>query len=303
MILGTAILAASLGLPGKMQAGAFTAGPEPMATVAEVDRSANPLNQQEPPQFLAIASAEMSNSAGAAAAGFRLSASQQQQIQIPGHGGADTAANTAEGFSVRRRAVASQGSNFGGGSGSGGSSRSAVPTTSPGTGATSPVIGADAAHPVLPSETINGSYEFNHTATSAGTPVFFDPPVASGYIFTSSGPNFATFTVTTPLPNTPALTFSFNGTSTSVNSTSPGSGQFPGFTFPTGGISQFTLSGINAADIHGQEFNYAFTFAGDGPISFSQTPLAFPEPGSLTLLSVGVAGLLVWRRRGKVLAS
>jgi hypothetical protein len=88
-----------------------------------------------------------------------------------------------------------------------------------------------------------------------------------------------------------------------VNSTSPGSGQFPGFTFPTGGISQFTLSGINAADIHGQEFNYAFTFAGDGPISFSQTPLAFPEPGSLTLLSVGVAGLLVWRRRGKVLAS
>jgi hypothetical protein len=63
------------------------------------------------------------------------------------------------------------------------------------------------------------------------------------------------------------------------------------------------LSGINTADIHGQEFTYAFTFAGDGPISFSQTPLAFPEPGSLTLLSVGVAGLLVWRRRGKVLAS
>jgi hypothetical protein len=300
IVLGIAIVAASLGLPGKMQAGAFMAGPEPMATVAEVDRSANPLNQQEPTQFLGIASAETSNSAGAAAAGFRLSASQQQQMQISGHGDADMAANFAGGFSVRRRAVASQGSGFGGGSGSGGSSGSGAPTTG---GATSPVIGADAAHPVLPSATINGSYIFDHTATSAGTPVFFDPPVASGYVFTSSGPNFTTFTVSTLLPNTPALTFTFNGTSTSVNATSPGSGQFPGFNFPSGGVSQFTLSGINAADIHGQEFTYAFTFADGGPITFSQTPLAFPEPGSLTLLSVGVAGLLVWRRRGKVLAS
>jgi hypothetical protein len=283
-----------------------------MATIAEVDRSANPLNQQEPPQFLEMASAEMSNSAGAAAAGSRLSAGLQQQILISGHGGANSAANVALGFSVGRRVVGSQGSGFGGGSGNGGSSGSAEPgkggsasssaisTTSSETGATSSVIGADAAHPVLPSATINGSYEFDHAATSAGTPVFFDPPVASGYVFTSSGPNFATFTVTTLLPNTPALTFTFNGTSTSVNATSPGSGQFPEFNFPTGGIGQFTLSGINAADIHGQEFTYAFTFAGDGPISFSQTPLAFPEPGSLTLLSVGVAGLLVWRRRGSV---
>jgi len=321
VVLSTAILAASLGLPGKTQAGAITAGPEPMATIAEVDRSANPLEQQEPPQLLEVASAQMSNSAGAAAAGSRLSAGQQQQILISGHGGANPAANFAGGFSVGRRAVSGQGSGFGGGSANGGSSGSAGPrtgsttsssgistssgigTTSSGTGATSPVIGADAAHPVLPSATINGSYEFDHTATSAGTPVFFDPPVASGYIFTSSGPNFATFTLTTLLPNTPALTFTFNGTSTSVNATSPGSGLFPEFAFPIGGISQFTLSGINAADIHGQEFTFAFTFAGDGPISFSQTPLAFPEPGSLTLLSAGVAGLLVWRRRGKVLTS
>jgi hypothetical protein len=312
IVLGMAIVAASLGLPGKMQAGAFTAVPEPMATVAEVDRSANPLTQQEPPPILVIASAETSNSAGAAAAGFRLSASQQQQMLISGHGGAGMAASFAGGSSVRRQAVASQGSGFGGGSGSGGSSGSRVPTTggtispaigptSPENGAASAAIGADAAHPVLPSATINGSYVFDHSATSAGTPVFFDPPVASGYIFTSSGPNFATFTVTTPLPNTSALTFTFNGTSTSVNATSPGSGQFPEFAFPSGGVSQFTLSGINANDIHGQEFTYAFTFADSGPISFSQTPLAFPEPGSLTLLSVGVAGLLVWRRRGKAL--
>jgi hypothetical protein len=107
--------------------------------------------------------------------------------------------------------------------------------------------------------------------------------------------------VSTPLPNTPALTFSFNGTSASVNATSPGSGHFPEFVFPNGGVSRFVLSGINDADIHGQEFTYAFTFAGDGAGSFSQTPLSFPEPGSFTLLSVGVAGLLVWRKRGTVL--
>src|SRR5258708_34332434 len=109
VLLGMEILAASLGLPGKMQAGAFTAGPEPMATVAEVDRSANPLNQQETPQFLEIASAETSNSAGAAAAGFRLSASQQQQMLISGHGGADMAADSAGGSSALRRSLARQG--------------------------------------------------------------------------------------------------------------------------------------------------------------------------------------------------
>ena len=122
--------------------------------------------------------------------------------------------------------------------------------------------------------------------------------MASGYVFTASGPNFASFTVTTPLPNTPSLTFTFNGSSTSVNATSPG--QFPQFFFPGGGVSQFVLSGISNADIHGQEFTYAFTFAGDGPVSFSQTPLSFPEPGSLALLSIGVAGLLVWRKRGAI---
>jgi hypothetical protein len=298
-VLGIAVVAASLALPGKMQAGAFTAGPEPMATVAEVDRLANPLNQQETPRFAEIASAETSNSAGAAAAGFRLSASQQQQMLISGHSGAEMAADMAGGFSARRRAVASQGSGLGSGTGSGGSSGSVAPATG---GNNAQAIGTTAANPILPSATINGSYVFNHNGTSAGTPIFFDPPIASGYVFTASGPNFASFTVTTPLPNTPSLTFTFNGASSSVNATSPGSGQFPEFVFPNGGVSQFVLSGISDADIHGQEFTYAFTFVSSAPGSFTQTALSFPEPGGLTLLSVGIAGLLVWRRRGTVLA-
>jgi hypothetical protein len=166
-------------------------------------------------------------------------------------------------------------------------------------------VGTSAANPVLPSAVINGSYVFNHTGTSAGTPVFFDPPVAPGYVFTASGPNFASFTVTTPLPHTPNLTFTFNGTSVNWNSTSPGSGKFSEFDFPNGGVSKFVLSGINNADIHGQEFTYAFTFASSAPISFTQAPLAlsFPEPSGLTLLSVGAVGLLAWRRRVAVRAA
>jgi hypothetical protein len=290
-VVGAAAVATSLALPCQMQAGAFTAGPVPMATVAEIDRSANPLNQLENPQPFEVAS-DTSNSAGAAAAGMRFSTNQQQML-ISGHDVANSGADITGGISRRRRAVSNAGGmggpSSGGGSGGSSSGGSAV-------AATGPVAGSTAANPILPSGMKNGAYVFNHNGTSAGTPIFFDPPIASGYVFTASGPNFASFTVTTPLPNTPVLTFTFNGGSTNWNTS--GSGLFPEFSFPNGGVSQFVLSGINNADIHGQEFNYAFTFVGTDAGSFTQAPLSFPEPSSLVLLSMGVAGIVIWQKRG-----
>jgi hypothetical protein len=233
-LVGLAVVAASLVLPAKMQAGAFTAGLIPMATIVEVDRSANPLDLPDASQPHEIASADTSNSAGAAA-GFRMAANQQRML-ISGHDGSASGGDIAGGLSVRRRPV--QG---GSGIGSGGSGAAG------GSGGS----GTSGANPTLTSA---GPIVSNQNGPTSGTPVFHTPPVTPGDVF-----------------NTPPQ---------------------------QGGDSQFVPSGINNPDIVGQESNSAASLS-DGATA-TESPLSFPEPGSMTLLSVGVAGLLVWRRRGKV---
>jgi hypothetical protein len=68
-----------------------------------------------------------------------------------------------------------------------------------------------------------------------------------------------------------------------------------------GGVSQFTITGDfggNGTDqvVRSLTFDTAISFVDGGEGSFSQTPIFNnPEPGSLTLVALGIAGLFVRR--------
>ncbi len=228
-LIGLAVVAASVAVPANMQAGAFTAGLIPMATIAEVDRSANPLDLPDTSQVREITHPDSSNSAGAGS-GFRMGSNQQRML-ISGHDGSASGGDIAGAFSFRRRSVqgGSGGMGTGGGSGGSGSSGTNPPPTSAG-----PIVS-------------------NPNGPTSGPPVFHNPPVTPGDVF------------------------------------NPPSQQ--------GGNSQFVPSGINNTDIVGPDSSSPTNFPDTTTANVTESPLSFPEPGSMTLLSVGVAGLLVWRRR------
>jgi hypothetical protein len=232
--IGLVVVAASLALPAKMQAGAFTAGLIPMATIAEVDRSANPLDLPDASQLHEIASAETGNSAGGN--GFRMGSNQQRML-ISGHDGSASGGDIAGALSFRRRAVqrGAGGTGAGGGSGAG-SGGSASSGTNPPITSAGPIIS-------------------NHNGPTSGPPVFHNPPVTPGDAF-----------------NPPQQ---------------------------QGGDS-FVPSGTSKNDIVGPDSNSPSNFPDTTTANVTESPLSFPEPGSMALLSVGIAGLLVWRRRGKL---
>lgn len=157
--------------------------------------------------------------------------------------------------------------------------------------------GASADNPILPSSTNDGSYVFNYKSSAGGNSVYFDPPIAPGYAFTTSSgsPNFASFTIDTPLPGTTDLTISFDNLTEHFSPTST----FDFTAYVPGGVSEFTVTGISRSDVNsGGEFNYHMTFVDSTQNgSFSQTALfENPEPGSITLVIAGVLSLFGWRR-------
>ena len=158
---------------------------------------------------------------------------------------------------------------------------------------------------ILPSSIVGGMYTFRGNSApgmgGSSAPLTFDPPLAPGFAFHSlaGDPNFASIQVTDPLPNTSLLRVAFNGQNETF---APGSI----FSFPTGGVSTFTVTGISSADVQtGGEFLTSITFTQPGQFRFTETALngdaqifapAVPEPGSLTLLAAGTIVLLSWRR-------
>jgi hypothetical protein len=231
--VGLTVVTASLAAPDKTQAGAYRAGPTPMATVAEVDRAANPLNLADQQHQSEIARVDTGDSPGAT--GFRALTGGSQRMLITGHNGSGNPADIAGAMSFRKRPLQNQGMGLGAGSGGSGSS------------------GADGNG--LNSSLASGKPK----GPTTGTPQFFNPPVTAGNVPESSPPK-------APVP-------------------------------------PFVPSGISNTDIQGQDHDTGNN-SSDGPVGgFGQATASFPEPGGLTLLSVGIAGLFGWRRRGRVLRS
>jgi len=181
-----------------------------------------------------------------------------------------------------------------GGSGTGDPGDPSDPGSTAGTGSSNPI-------PPLPGT----AYVFQYTVTAGGagaaSPLFFDPPAATGYDFQIlSGPNFASVEVPGPLSGIgqTQFTLTFGSHTDALTAGVP----FLFTSVDPGGVSEFEIAGIlSGGTVGSATFDTAITFVDGGDGAFQQTPIfASPEPGSLTLFAMAATALLTWQRRRRM---
>jgi len=155
----------------------------------------------------------------------------------------------------------------------------------------------------LPLVTDTGVYQYSMTVTGGET-YFLDPAVAVGYSFAigAGNPNFASVILPAVQADPFDLSFVWEGITYHDN-------LLPEtlFSFPSGGVSGFTVTGIHPSvgldPANTTAFITGVTFVNDGAFTGTQTPItidvsAVPEPGSVTSLSSAVLALLaLWGLR------
>jgi hypothetical protein len=148
----------------------------------------------------------------------------------------------------------------------------------------------------LPTIDANGVYHFNVGAVGPNSVTFIDPTVAVGYIYDigQSDPDFASVI----LPDVGGGHFDVSYLRNGSEFTTMLAAGIQYF-FPAGGVSEFTVTGIDPSagidPTNALAFVTGLTFVSNGSFTGTMTPItaqvaATPEPDTLALLAAGLAG-------------
>jgi hypothetical protein len=147
--------------------------------------------------------------------------------------------------------------------------------------------GSTQQNPVLPSSYIPGLFLFSDVRSG----LWIDPPLVSGFTFAMTGPG-SLFSGILDFPT------GFNGLfDVLVDDVSLGRfgpGQMVDFSgFAGGGVASFSIQGIDPSADAGNPLSFPIRLGFTTPTASFTMSAAVPEPMSLTLMGLGIAGMLV----------
>ncbi|HHM06093.1 MAG TPA: PEP-CTERM sorting domain-containing protein [Gammaproteobacteria bacterium] len=167
----------------------------------------------------------------------------------------------------------------------------------------------------IPGDDPSDGFDFVVTVGDTGVgidptqPIFIDPPVATGYIYETAGPNFATVVLPTLYPpktgdDNKYNLFAWNGSSYDSLGVVAAGVTYDFLASYASGVSKFKVTGIEPPGLDPSDplaFITGVTFVSGGTFGVTQTPIVssstVPEPGTALLLMGGLLGWGYARRR------